>query len=476
MSAGKSTPWAAIPDAAQRLGFNLFRLHLIVYGYMGFIAGIASLVQAQLAQSVAPTVLVGKELDVLAAVVLGGASLFGGVGTVLGTLLGLTLLAIMQNGLVLLGVSSYWSQFFTGLVILVSVSLTALSYARANRHRKLRAGMSGEAPPIEAPPRRRLAISGTNTGLGALLVALVIVFTLIIGENFFSTESLRSMAFQLPELGILSLAMMITLLAGGINLAIIATANLCALTMAYILNSFVPGTEGIMWVAWQVVAVLAGFAVAAVIGVINGTVIAYLGVSPILATLGTMTMVKGISIGLTRGTVLSGFPDPIVFIANGLVFGIPFSLFVFFACAIPMAVMLNRTPLGNAIYMLGSNLEATRFSGVRTRRVTMKIYVLSSLLAGAAAVVMMSRFNSANASYGESYLLVTILAAVLGGIDPFGGFGKVSGLVLSLIILQVISSAFNLIGLSQFLTLAIWGALLIATSVVALFYRTQIRR
>ena len=336
--------------------------------------------------------------------------------------------------------------------------------------------MSGEAPPIEIAPRRRFVISGTNTGLGALLIALVIVFTLIIGDNFFSTEVLRSMALQLPELGILSLAMMITLLAGGINLAIIATANLCALTMAYVLNTFVPGTEGILWIAWLVAAVLAGLAVAAVIGLINGTVIAYLGVSPILATLGTMTMVKGISVGLTRGTVLSGFPEPIVFIANGLVFGVPFSLFVFFACAIPLAVILSRTPFGNSIYMLGSNLEATRFSGVRTRRTTMKIYVLSSLLAGVAAVVMMSRFNSANASYGESYLLVTILAAVLGGIDPFGGFGKVSGLVLSLIILQVISSAFNLIGLSQFLTLAIWGTLLIATSVVALIYRARISR
>jgi simple sugar transport system permease protein len=127
------------PDAAKRLGFNIRRLTLLVYGYMGFTAGLASLVHAQLAQSVAPTVLVGKELDVLAAVVLGGASLMGGVGTVLGTILGVLLLAIMQNGLVLLGVSSYWSQFFVGAVILISVSSTAWSLAKKRRARSVTA-------------------------------------------------------------------------------------------------------------------------------------------------------------------------------------------------------------------------------------------------------------------------------------------------------------------------------------------------
>ncbi len=120
-------------EAAQRLGFNVFRLNILVYCYMGLTAGVASLIQAQLAQSVAPTVLVGKELDVLAAVVLGGASLMGGVGTVLGTVLGLALLAIMQNGLILIGVSSYWSQFFVGFVILLSVSATALSARRTRK-------------------------------------------------------------------------------------------------------------------------------------------------------------------------------------------------------------------------------------------------------------------------------------------------------------------------------------------------------
>ncbi|WP_374447777.1 ABC transporter permease [Stella sp.] len=113
-------------EAARRVGFPVSGLTLFVYGWMGMMAGLASLAQAQLAQSVAPTVLVGRELDVLAAVVLGGASLTGGVGSVTGTVLGLALLAIMQNGLVLAGVSSYWSPFFTGLVILVAVVAGAM--------------------------------------------------------------------------------------------------------------------------------------------------------------------------------------------------------------------------------------------------------------------------------------------------------------------------------------------------------------
>ena len=125
------------PDAAQRFGFNIFRLHLIVYGYLGFITGLASIVQAQLAQTVMPSSLVGKELDVLAAVVLGGASLAGGIGSVLGTILGVALLAFMQNGLVLAGVSSYWLQFITGLVILVAMSATAIQTRRGQVRRRV---------------------------------------------------------------------------------------------------------------------------------------------------------------------------------------------------------------------------------------------------------------------------------------------------------------------------------------------------
>jgi ribose/xylose/arabinose/galactoside ABC-type transport system permease subunit len=331
-----------------------------------------------------------------------------------------------------------------------------------------------DAPAISLRGRiGRLVGNGPMATLVILLLALWAVFAIAIGDRFFSVDTLQSMAFQMPELGLLSLAMMLALLSGGLNLSIIATANLTGLTIAFVLTRTIPGSEGIAWVGWQMLALVAGFGVAGLVGLVNGFVIAYLGVSPILATLGTMTLCKGIAIGLTRGNVISGFPEPIVFIGNGTVFGVPFALIVLALCALPVAVMLNATPFGAKVYMIGSNEKATRYSGVDTRAVLLKLYVLSSLLAGVAAVVMLARFNSANAAYGESYLLVTILAAVLGGVDPFGGFGKVGGLMLALIILQVISSAFNLLNLSPFLTLAIWGGILIAVAAVPYLRGTQ---
>ena len=112
-------------DAAERIGFHLLRLHFFVYCFMGMLAGIAGVVQAQLVQTVAPNSIVGRELEVVAAVILGGASLAGGAGTVLGTVLGVTLIAVMQSGLALLGVSSYWHKVVIGLIILASVSITA---------------------------------------------------------------------------------------------------------------------------------------------------------------------------------------------------------------------------------------------------------------------------------------------------------------------------------------------------------------
>ena len=315
-------------------------------------------------------------------------------------------------------------------------------------------------------------VDAVDRRLLSLLAALVLMFGLLLGDRLFNATSFRSMAFQLPELGILSIAMMVALLSGGLDLSIIATANLVALTVAFIF-SFVPAEPGIAWALWQLLALAAGLALALVIGGVNGVIIAYLGVSPIMATLGAMTLIKGISIGVTRGGILSGFPAPILFIGNGTVFGIPVVMLIFVAVALVMSIVLRSTRFGQTLNMLGSNEAATRYSGIDTRRTIVSTYMMSSLLAAIAGVVMMARFNSANASYGESYLLVTILAAVLGGVSPSGGFGKMGGLVLALVILQLISTCFNLLDFSQFLTLAIWGGILIAVAAVS---RSQSRR
>lgn len=120
-------------EAAKRMGFNILKLHVFVYCYLGLLAGIGAIVQAHIVQTVAPNAIVGRELEVVAAVVLGGASLAGGRGTLLGTILGVTLVAVMQNGLTILGVSSYWHKVFIGLVILVSVSITAYNRIRGEK-------------------------------------------------------------------------------------------------------------------------------------------------------------------------------------------------------------------------------------------------------------------------------------------------------------------------------------------------------
>lgn len=211
-------------------------------------------------------------------------------------------------------------------------------------------------------------------------------------------------------------------------------------------------SSGHYWPGWSLV------------GLLNGVLVAYLRVPSMLATLGTMTAVKGLAVGFSHGNVISGFPAPVVFIGNGSLLGIPVALIIFVIVVIPLSIFVNKTPLGSAIAMIGSNERASQFSGINTRRSLVWVYLISALLSAVAGVIMMARFNSANAAYGESYLLVAILAAVLGGVDPLGGFGKVSGVILSLLILQLMSTASILLDLSQFITLTLWGAILILVS------------
>jgi simple sugar transport system permease protein len=318
-------------------------------------------------------------------------------------------------------------------------------------------------------PLNLIASDPTVTLLIGFIALAVVVFGILSPRSFLSMDTVKSMAFQMPELGILSLAMMVPLMSGGLNLAIIATANLAGLVIAAVVTNLIqPSTPPLAVAGVIALAIVAGSMTALAIGLVTGIIVAFFRVHPILVTLGMMTLVKGIAIVTTRGTVIGGFPPAILFIGNGTILGIPVSMMLFILCAIAVAMIMRHTPFGVAVRMIGSNERATRYSGVDTERVLVGVYTLSSLLCCVAALVMMARFNSARAGYAESYLLITILASVLGGVDPFGGFGKVLGLLLSLLLLQAISTGFNLIGFSPHLTEAIWGATLILAILIAL--------
>lgn len=300
------------------------------------------------------------------------------------------------------------------------------------------------------------------------ILVIVLLFIILLLFVFFpgrvlTVNNFESMAFQLPELGILSLAIMITMLSGGINLSIIATANMAGIVSAFIMTRMITESMTGSPIPIILLAILAGWLVSILIGIFNGVLIAYIGVSPILATLGTMTLVGGISILVTKGYVVSGFPEEYQYLGNGIFLGIPIPFLIFLGLAILVSILLKRTPFGIANYLIGSNETATRFSGINVNRTLVITYALSGLLCGIASTIMISRFNSAKAGYASSYLLITILISVLGGVDPYGGFGKISGLVLALFILQLVSSTFNFLGLSSHLTIAIWGLLLLIT-------------
>lgn len=300
------------------------------------------------------------------------------------------------------------------------------------------------------------------TTLPFVLVAVFTLMSVLAQGRFLKGSNFQSMAFQLPEVGLFSLAMMITLLTGGINLSVITTANLSSIVTALIITQYCsPGDTGPYVTLVIMLAIAAALATSLVLGLINGVLIAHVGVSAILATLGTMTLYDGLGIAITKGYVISDFPKSFLSIGNGTIFGIPIALLIFGVCAYIMSVILSRKPYGLSVYMIGSNERATEFSGINNKNVLMKTYLLSGFLSGVASVIMTSRFNSANAGYGASYLLVTVLIAVLGGVDPFGGFGKVAGLVMALVILQFISSGLNLLGVTAFITISLWGTILI---------------
>jgi simple sugar transport system permease protein len=307
---------------------------------------------------------------------------------------------------------------------------------------------------------------GRQFSLTVTLLLVFLLMTLINGGRFVSPGNLAAMAYQLPMIGFLAIGMMISELSGGINLSIVANANFNGIIIALVLNGLTKGAMAEANGGFIVFACLTGLLVSLAIGAFNGMLITTLNIPAILVTLGTMTLLQGVSVVLTRGYTVSGFPRELIFLGNGSVAGIPVSIILFAVVVVFTHFVLNRSSYGQKLYMTGANQKACRFSNVNVRRIVILEYMFSACFAFFTSLVMIGQMNSVKANYAESYVLVAVLASFLGGVDPNGGFGKLSGMVLAAMILQLISTGLNLIRMDPFMITAMWGAIIIIILVV----------
>lgn len=322
-------------------------------------------------------------------------------------------------------------------------------------------------PPLFQWLRTWMNKDGNLTRLFFIMVFVFILMSILSPGVFLSLDSFSSMAFQFPVFGILSLAMMLTMISGGIDLSVVSIANLTSIIAASIMvNTITPDTPVLNSVLMILVALAASVGIGLICGLFNGFAVASIGIPPILVTLGTMQLFMGIAIVLTKGKAIVGLPAVYSDIGNGSLGGIPFPLIIFLICIALGFLLLNKRSYGLKLQMLGSNPVASHYSGINNKAILFKTYALSGVFAAIAGLLMIASTNSAKADYGTSYILQAILVSVMGGVNPKGGFGKISGLVMAILTLQFLSTGLNALHVGNFFKDFIWGIALLAVMVI----------
>ncbi len=298
------------------------------------------------------------------------------------------------------------------------------------------------------------------TQLLAITIGTLVIFSILSPNIFFSPNNFKSMSYQVPEIAILSIAVMLSMLTGGIDLSIVSISNAAALVAAWVMTSHseTTGTESLMWI---VIACALGILVGLIAGGVNSLLVAKLDVTPILATLATMTLFNGIAIGMTDGVSVSGLPEQFMRVGNGTFFGIPTPFVLMIIIAGAVGIWINRTTLGLKVFLVGTNRKAAQYSVMGDRKVIAWVYLASGFLSALAGLIIASRTSAASPDFGSSYILLAIVIVVLGGINPMGGFGTVTGVILATVVLQMVASGFNALRFSQFFYLAAQGGVLI---------------
>ncbi|MFP4611852.1 MAG: ABC transporter permease [Spirochaetaceae bacterium] len=309
-----------------------------------------------------------------------------------------------------------------------------------------------------------------NLILFIIFLGLVVVMGVFLPNRFLTAGNFQSMMRQFPEYGLLALAIMLAMITGGIDLSIVGITSLTGVVAAQVLvqhaESALPSQ------LFLILAIAAAFGVAILCGILNGVLITIANVPALIATLGTNGLFLGIAIVITEGHGIRGFPHEILLISNTQFLKIPTPFIIFALVALLIGLLLNRTRLGMHMTMLGSSPEASQFSGINNTLVLIKTHVIIAVMASISAIIIISRVNSMRPGYGEAYLLLAILIALLGGTNPNGGFGTALGVTLGIASLQVLTSGLNILNFTPFFRKFFYGVLLLAVMVLH-YYRRQ---
>jgi len=301
-----------------------------------------------------------------------------------------------------------------------------------------------------------------------LIFAVMIVVASLLSPAFVSSTNLINIVCQMSIVGLIALGVTGIIVSAGIDLSSGSVVGLTAVVAASLAQS--PDNSGAFYPGLHlplIVPILAACAVGALVGLINGTLVAKTRIPPFIATLGTYTAVRGAALLYTGGRPISDLTDEYNFIGQGDVYGLPVPIIILVVMAVVTHILYAHTKFGNYIYAIGGNEQAARVSGINASRYKMLIYVYASFLAALAGLVVSSRIGSGQPGLGVGYELDAIAAAVIGGTSlSAGGIGTVAGTIVGALIIGVLNNTLDLMNVSAYWQQIIKGCIIVGAVII----------
>jgi rhamnose transport system permease protein len=292
----------------------------------------------------------------------------------------------------------------------------------------------------------------------AVLLVLALAVLAMQSDRFFTIDNLLNQGRLMAEVGLVALAMTFVIVSAGIDLSVGSILGLVAILL------------GVFWQKLGIplpLAMVLGVVVGGIAGLVNGIIITRFRVPPLIATLATLALYRGLAEGISQARSVRGYPEWFFVLGQGEVLGVPTQLWIFVACAVVAAVVLGMSTFGRATYATGANIVAARFSGIPVDRTILLIYTASGLISGLAAIIFVSRVSTTRSDMGTGLELDVITAVVLGGTSIFGGRGTIIGTLLGLILMQALKNGLALAGVKGDGTIVVIGLILIATIIIS---------